>query len=160
MNTTPERTMKEILREYSDLRKKNDDRICDYIANAGYSPEYEKRKIETIEENLRKERELALEVIRIIDTVTDPRLRWILELRYLNGLDMSEITKEFYGKRKDFGLKEEKYRRMANHSHGLALRAAELAVGQKEKAGPDTDQPVLRHATTQIIANERENFND
>ena len=92
MSTTPERSMKEILGEYVGLRKKNDNRICGFITNDGQSAEYEEQKIEAIEASLRKERELALTTIRIIDTVADPGHRQILELRYLNGNFSGIIT--------------------------------------------------------------------
>lgn len=159
MSTTSERSMKEILGEYVALRKKNDNRICGFITNDSQPAECEERKIEAIEASLRKERELALTVIRIIDTVADPGLRQILELRYMKGLGMREITKELYGNRKNFPQKEGAYLQKARHRLGHALQAAENAAGQKEKAGPDTGQPVLRHATTQIVAEKEGKIN-
>lgn len=159
MSTTPERSIKEILGEYVALREKNDNRICGFITNDGQPAEYEERKIEAIEASLRKERELALTTIRIIDTVADPGHHQILELRYLKGLGMREITKELYGNRKDFPQREGAYLQKAKRRLGHALQVAENAAGQKEKAGPDTDQPVLRHATTQIVAEQEGKIN-
>lgn len=121
--------VKKILGRFIFLREKNDGRISGFIRN-GTVEGREAEKVTWIEQQLRKEREAGLLVQAVLDQIPDKADKRILELRYLLGLRISEIVKEFFGHQQDFEEHSEAYRVEILHRLDHALLAAAKVLRQ------------------------------
>ena len=131
---------KEILGRYICLKEKNDDRIEGYLRK-GTTEQREPAAISKIEGYLRKEREAGFLVQAVLAQIPDRDDRKILELRYLRGCRMREISRYFYARRPDYEEHAEAYRAKVNQQLGLALlKAADVLRELGVELDPDDEE--------------------
>lgn len=131
---------KEILGRYIRLKEKNDDRIDGYLRK-GTTEQREPETMAKIEGYLRKEREAGLLVQAVLAQIPDRDDRKILELRYLRGCRMRDISRLFYGRRPDYEEHAEAYRAKVNQKLGLALlKAADVLRELGVEPDPDDEE--------------------
>ena len=64
----------------------------------------------------------------ILDRMTRPDEKAIIQIRYLDGNSWTKVTAHLYGKREDFDERKESYLRQCTRIHSRALQSAAIIV--------------------------------